>query len=411
MRTILRGMLCSIIVSVAVVAQGAEYELRPSIAVSEEFTDNLFNTSANRISDYISHATPGLAANYKAPALNGDLTYLFDYRWYARHNRDDEIAHSLSAKSRLTAVDNLLFLEVGEEYQRVSLNATRDVSKESLFINQSDRNVVFASPYVTFRPTDRLAVKSGYRFTDTRYFNSSGVDKTDHNAFLAVAYELTKRWSLTADYTFVRELAAVDNFNQHLVLGGFRYEYSDKSYAFAQAGKAWIDYDRGYGLNTIVWNAGVTHEFQTATATLATGVKYNEDPSGNVLQESFVSGRFEKRFSRGSLVLSPSYSEYVKTETDSLQTKKYGVTAQGQYEILSGLNGKLAVTTEKYEQHDQPLRSSHTNRIQIDSGLSYLLAREMTAALSYVYVDYSSPGVATDNWHVNRVTLEIKKTF
>lgn len=386
----------------------AEFEVHPSLAVSGEFTDNVFETRTNRTSDYITRALPGVIMSYEAPSLTGNLNYLFDYRDYARNSHKDEVAHALSAKGHVTAVQSLLFLDVSEEYQRVSLDVTRDVTRESLFVNQSDRNVVSASPYVTLQPTARVAVKSGYRFIDTIYSGSLGVDKTDHIAFLDMTYELMKRWSLTADYTFTRELADSDDFDRHQILGGFRYEYADKSFVFAQAGNAGIKFDSGRSFNNNIWNAGFTHQFETVTTTIMTGVKYNEDPLRNIIQESFVSGTLEKRFRRGTLNLSPYYSEYVLTETDSLQTKKYGAVAQGHYEMLPDLNGRLAVTSERYEQW--PLGNS-TTRFQIDSGLSYLIARQLTALLSYVYVDYHSPDIVEDNRYVNRVMLELKKTF
>lgn len=397
-----------ILLSVVPVVQGAEFEVHPSMAVSEEYTDNFFETSTNRISEYITRVQPGLAARYKAPALDGELAYVFDYRYYARKKREDEITHILTAKGHLTAVENFMYLDVSDEYQRVSLDVTRDVTRESLFFNQSDQNVAAVSPYVTFHPIERLAVKSGYRFIDTRYFSSSAIDKIDHIAFLDMAFEITKHWSLTADYTFTRELAVIDNFKRHQALGGLRYEYGDKSFVFAQAGKSWITYDSGPSLNSFLWNAGIAHVFDTVTATIATGVRYVEDPLSNVVKESFVSCALEKRFQRGNVSLSPQYSEYVLANSGTLQTKKYSVTARGQYELTSNVKSTLSFTAEKYE---QPFLGSYTRHFQVDSGLSYPLAEQMTASLTYIYADYYSPGIAVDNRHVNRGIIEIKKIF
>ncbi|MDD2272186.1 MAG: TIGR03016 family PEP-CTERM system-associated outer membrane protein [Desulfuromonadaceae bacterium] len=396
------------VLSVASAAQGGDFQLHPSLAVSEEFTDNVFETRTNRTSDYITRALPGLIMNYKAPALEGDLNYVFDYRHYARDSRGDEVSHTLNAKAKLTAVDNLLFLEAADDYQRVSLDVTRDTTRESLFVNQSDRNIITASPYFTLRPSARFPVKGGYRYTDTRYINSPGIDKTDHMAFLDVAYELSKSFSLTAGYTFTRELADIDDFSQHQALGGFRYEYAEKSFLFAQAGNTWTRYSSGQRLDSLAWNAGLTHVFDTLTATLTTGVSYNEDPLSNVIKESFVRAIIEQRLKRGSISFSPVYSDYATTKTDTLQTRKYGATVTGQYDFSADLKGRLAFTAEKYEQQ---LLDSYTRRFQVDSGISYLLAERLTVALSYVYAGYYSPGIITDNWHVNRAMVELKKTF
>lgn len=417
MANLLRKAAYFSMLSMATAAQGAEFEAHPSIAVSEEFTDNVFETSTSRTSDYITRAMPGLALRYRAPALTGDLNYIFDYRHYARGNRGDETTHTLNAKGHLTAVDNFMHLDVSDEFQRVSLDITRDTTRESLFVNQTDRNVATVAPYLIFYPAERFMVKTGYRYIDTRYFSTFGIEKTDHVGTLEVAYELSKRFNLIAGYTFIRETSDIDNFNQHLPLGGFRYEYADKSFFFAQGGYSWTDYDSGQRFNSAVWNVGLTHTFNSVTGTVTTGVRYDEDPLSNIIKESFVTGAVEKKFNRGSFNVSTLYSEYVPTTTetlqagiDSLKTKKFGATAGCQYELTQDLNGRLAVTAEKYE-YEQPQSNSSTKRYQVDTGLGYLLAKQLTASLSYIFVKYTSPDIAADNLHINRAMVEIKKTF
>lgn len=404
----LRGALIISVVSFAAAVQGAEFELHPSLAVKEEFTDNVFETNANRASDFITRMLPGVVMSYRAPAVTGSIDYVFDYRYYARNNHADEVAHSLNVKGHLAAVENLLFLDVSNEYQRVSLDITRDVTKESLFVNQADRNVATVSPYITLQPTARISVKPGYRFIDTRYFSSFGIDKIDHIAFLNMSYELRKRLNLTADYNFTREIADIGDFSQHQALGGFRYEYSDKSFIFAQAGNSWTSFDNSYRISSIVWNAGMTHVFDSVTGTVITGVRYNEDPLRNSMKESFVGGTIERHPGRGSLSFSPQYSEYVATRTDALQTRKYGATVLGKYGFYADLNGNLGIGVEKY---DQPLLGSYTRRIQVDCGLNYLLGDQLTVSLLYLFVDYYSPEIIADNRHVNRAIIELKKIF
>jgi len=399
-------ILCCTLLSLAASGQAAEYDLHPSLAVSSEFTDNVFETSSNRVSDYIVRTLPGLTATYTSQALKTDLAYLFDYRHYVQKKRDDEITHSLTAKGALTVVENLLHLTVSEEYQRVSLDATRDVTRESLFLNQSDRNVVSVSPYITLRPSERTSLKAGYRFTDTRYFKSSAIDKVDHSAYTNLAYELSKRLSLTADYTFTRELADIDNLSQHRALGGFRYEYAATSFVFAQGGNSWTRYSKSRRLSSVVWDAGLSHVFDTRTVMLATGVRYNEDPLSDMIKESYVSGSLEQRLDKGSVSISPLYSNFVPTKSASQRTEKYGASLRGQYELGPDLSGTVVFSAEKYEQ-----LGSYTRRFQVDSGLSCLLAKGLTASLTYIYVEYYSPGIVADNRHINRAMLQVSKIF
>lgn len=401
-----------ITVSLAGTASAGEFKIQPSITVSEEYTDNVFGTNADRVDDFITRILPGIFLDYKAPVLEADLNYRFDYRYYARNSRSSDTTHDLAIKGHLTAVDNLLFLDVRDQYRRVSLDVTRDVTQESLFVNQSDQNIAFISPYLTLQPGARTKVKTGYRFLDTRYFNAQsdaqGIDKTDHSGFLEITHELSSRWSATCGYTFTHEDAETNDFDQHQPFAGFRYEYADKSFLFGQAGYTWIRYSDGHNLNNVYWNAGFSHAFATVTTTINTGVKYDEDPLRNITQETFVTGNLEKRLFNGSLALALNYSEFTLADTDVLQTRKYGGVVQGRYEFTPRLNGNLAFTAEKY---DQPLLDSYTRRLLVNSGLSYLLSAEMTISLNHIFVDYYSPDIAPDNKEVNRIILEVRKVF
>lgn len=387
---------------------GADFQVHPSLALNEEYTDNVFETSTNRVSDFITRVLPGITMNYQAPFLKGDLNYMFDYRHYARGNRKDDITHTLSAKGYLVPIQNLLFMDVLDEYQRVSLNVTRDLSSESLFLDQSDRNILTVFPYVVLHPTSRTDMKTGYRFTDTRYFDSTAISKMDHAAILELTQALSEQLKLTAGYTFTSEFSKQNNFNQNEGFGGFRYEYAARSYLFAQGGYTWTNYSNGQRFQSVFWDGGITHVMDSVTASVKTGRHYVEDPLSNIIQETYVSGSLEKRFVNGLVSIEPLYSEYKLPGSFTQNTRKYGTTLKGQYQIANGLSGEASFTAEKYE---QPQFASYTRRFIVNAGLNWLIARQLTLSLTYYYVDYYSPGIPTDNRHVNRGIIELKKVF
>jgi hypothetical protein len=404
-RKVTGGLL---VLALSDVAHGGEFKIHPSITVDEEYTDNVFEAHDHRVSDFITRTMPGIALAYKAPALTADVNYQFDYRYYAKGSRSSDQTHNVIASGKLTAAENLLFLEVSDVYQRVSQNVSKDLSRESLFFNQLDQNVASISPYITLQPSAKTKVKTGYRFVDTRYFDPTGVDKTNHIGFLDVAYEFSPKWFITWGYTYTREEASVSNFDQHQPWGGFRYEYAEKSFLFGQAGYTWILYTDGRRLSNEYWNVGFSHVFNTLVTTINTGVRYDEDPLLNVTQETFVNGSLEKQLKRGSLGISLYYSEYGQSGTNKLQTRKYGGAAKGKYEFTARLSGSLGLTAENYY---DTTANSHTRRLVVESGLSYLLAETLTLALNHIYVDSYSPGIAMDNYQVNRVIAEVRKVF
>ena len=389
-------------------AHGAEFEVHPSVAASEEYNDNVFDTRDNRVTDYITHAMPSVTLSYKGPRMTADINYMYDFMYYAKGSHGTDSNHTLGAFANLNLVDGLLFLDVSDNYQRVSLDVTRDVTKETLFVNQSDRNVGTVSPYLLFHPTQLINVKTGYRYIDTRYFDSLGVDKTDHIGFMDASYELTPQLSATFSYNYTFEDSTSNDYNLHQASGGFRYEYADKSFLFAQGGYTWINYETGRRLDNSFWSAGLSHNFDTSTVNLTTGIRYDEDPLANITKEQYVNGSFDQQLDNGSVGLSLYYSEFGLPDTDILQTRKYGGVVRGNYQLSQDLSCRASFTAEKY---DNVILDTYTRMMLAEAGLSYSMGHELTIALNYTYADYYSPAIFADNKHVNRAILQIRKAF
>ena len=389
-------------------ALGGEFQVHPSLAVSENFTDNVYVTQYGRKCDFITRAMPGITLSYQASALKADLAYLFDYHYYARRSHSNDSTQDIKATGSLTVVDNLLFLDLSDHYQRISLDVTKNTTYESLFENQGDQNVAMVSPYFTLRPTQKTKVKTGYRYIDTRYFNTSGetaVDKTDHVGFLEVAYEFTPKWSATGGFLYTHEESDAGNYDQYQPNLGFRYEYAEKSFLFGEGGYTWIRYNNGQRIEASFWKAGASYQFDTVTATAATGVRYDEDPQSTITQETFVTVGLVKNLHRGDVGISLDYSEYSDSGTDTPQTRKYSGRLYGRHDVTDRLNGKFNFQVENYKQLNP---GSSTLRYVAEAGLNYLLMEKLTMALNYTFVDSSSPTVSTDNYYVNRAFLELK---
>ncbi|MBI5656915.1 MAG: TIGR03016 family PEP-CTERM system-associated outer membrane protein [Geobacter sp.] len=338
----------------------ADYELKPRIAISEEYTDNVDESGTSAREEFITRAMPGFSLRYLAPRLDLTSSYNFDYRHYAKGTKGDEFTHNLEASSTLTIVENLFFLQASDTYKRVSLDVARDTTTESLFNNQSDQNVGTVSPYLVWRVGNNSTIKTGYRYTNTWYRESSGIDKREHYAFVDASHEVLPRFSFTWGYQFSDTGTSTQNYQRHNAYGGFRYEYADKSFLFGQAGNTWQMFDNGINVSNLFWNAGLTHEFPMVTLTLETRVQYTEDPLQSSIKETLYSGRLSRNFERGSLELSSGYSEYEITETGVIDRKKASVGASGRYEILDRTNLSLGLLGEKFSQRtvaDYPSKS------------------------------------------------------
>ncbi|MEI6206632.1 MAG: TIGR03016 family PEP-CTERM system-associated outer membrane protein [Desulfuromonadales bacterium] len=410
---IIRWLLCGgtacMLLPAASQVRGADSSITPSITISEEYTDNVFESNLNKRSDYITRIQPGIALTYKAPLWDWDLGYTFDYRYYARESRKDDTTHNGNLKGLVKLVDEKLFLELSDTYKRVSLDVTRDTTKESLYQNQSDQNVGTISPYLVLHPTAQLTLKSGYRYNNTWYKDPQADNKQDHIGFINSSFELSPTTFLTGDYTFTREIPVRNSsFYRHEAYIGPRYEYAEKSFIYAQGGVISTDYDNGSNTLNPSWNAGITHTFDTVTANISTGTKYSDDPLGTSTLETSYTASLTRTLQRGSLTLQGSYTEFSDANTEKSKNKRYSGGFTSAFELLQDLRGTLGFT---YEYYQDLLLNGTTDKYYVDCGLSYSFGKEWTAGLTYKYIDYSSATIAADNKQVNRVILEVKKVF
>ncbi len=389
-------------------AMAADFSFHPSLAVSEEYTDNVFESQDNKRADYITRTVPGLALQYKSALWKWDGSYAFDYRYYARRSRSDDTTHDLAVKGLIKVIDEFFLLDLNEYYKRVSLDVTQDYTKDSLFFNQSDQNVFTASPYFVWRIDPKLNLKTGYRYANTWYREPLAENKTDNGAFAEATYELSPNASLNGGYAFTHQNAETSDYDKHDVYGGARYEFGNRSFVFGQVGNTWIRYSLGNRVDNLFWNAGITKNFETVTANLVTGVKYSEDPLRNLTRERFYSADLDYLFDRGHIAFSANYSEFDGTDGTTLDTTKYTVGIRGRYELLTDFTGTLAFTAENFV---RSYMSNSPRKFYVNAGLSYLLAPGLTSGLSYIFVDYYSPTVIADNRQVNRVILDLRKTF
>jgi len=382
----------------------ADFAVSPTIAVSEEYNDNVF-VSPVRKTDYITSLMPGIILSYNAPFWDWDLAYNFAYRYYARKSQEDDKSHNLSMHGLTRLIDDFLFLDISDNYSRVSLNIARDRTQESNFVNQSDSNNFTASPYLRFHPAPKVLMRTGYRYMNVWYKDPAGIDRRDHVGFMEATYELSPKLNLTANYTYTHE-NSIQAYNRHEPNVGFRYEYKERSSIFGQGGYTWFNSRNGNASNDPFWNAGITHSFDHFLVSLTSGVQYPVDPVSGVTRETDYSLAVTKELSRGSIGANVSYSKYSGDNVDIESRYSGGINAS--YELLEHLNTTLTGSIEKY---DHRAVNSYTRRIYVSSGLSYTFPREIALALNYSFIDSDSPVILADRYQINRVSLSLSKSF
>jgi len=390
-------------------ALAASPAFRASLAVSEEVTDNVFETTNNKRTEYITRLQPGFTSRYEAPFWNWDLGYSFDFRNYARSSRGNEYTHNGVLKGNLTLLDNFLFLDLNDTYQRVTLDVSRNTATESsLFLNQTDQNTAAISPYLLWRLGEKGSLKTGYRYTDIRYWGD-GIERREHAGIVSLSREISSKFSLSAGYDFTHLESQPAQYNKHDLFGGFRYEFADKSFIFGKVGNSWQQFKNAGNTSYLFWDAGVTHDMGFAVAMLETRVQSATDPLAVSTKETIYSGKLEKTMQRGMLGISSYYSEFLNTQTDSTIQRKLAIGGSGRYEILQGLTISLAATAEKYYLRTSSDFPYHLNA---SSGLGYSFNNDLILSLNYMYdTKRNAIDEAKGAIEINKVFIELKVLY
>ncbi|GIX46921.1 MAG: hypothetical protein KatS3mg131_1132 [Candidatus Tectimicrobiota bacterium] len=104
-------------------AGGQVLTLTPSLAVSEGYDDNLFQTHRDREADFVTLLTPALALRYApSPTTSLDLDYRTRFAFFARHTEQNQV----SQRAALRLATPLLAL------LRVNLSDTFELTEEPL---------------------------------------------------------------------------------------------------------------------------------------------------------------------------------------------------------------------------------------------------------------------------------------
>jgi hypothetical protein len=178
----------------------------PSLAITEQFNDNVFLTHSNKQTDFITQFTPGVMLQAQQPGLTLLSSFNFTAEIYAKNPELD------GAANRLNFLTSVFY----QATQRVSLTLT-----ESLVYNRNNSNFATVTgvsngnqagwintiaPGMTMQLTPRTTWRTYGSYTLER-FGSGGTSTTSANSNIyhvgtGFGHTLTPRLTLTADYDF-----------------------------------------------------------------------------------------------------------------------------------------------------------------------------------------------------------------
>lgn len=297
-------------------SEGAEFSLNPSIAVREEYDDNIYLRKDNRVDDYITRVMPSVSLYYRTPILDFTSDYTLNWWYYAKRGESDA-SHNLTLLSKARIIKNLLYLDISDIYTNVVLEPRQPSTESNLTQNRTDSNTFNASPYLKYQASFTTAFSAGYRYTNIWYRGKNGMDRQTHTGFTNIEHTFSPRLSMSlgGEYTADRPYTETKSDMNNDQIASFlktSFRISPETGFDGTVGYRWINYYHGRDEESIFYNAGLTYTF-------------------------YETGQAEVRFSNSFTSL--PLSGVVKTETEQLLLK---------YGKLLSINGNIFHRKEKY---------------------------------------------------------------
>ncbi len=394
--------------TVPVAAGGSEFRLNPAILLSGEYNDNVLLTTESRYYDYVYRIAPSLSFLYRASAWDWDVAYSYNYLYYAKRTIDHDSTNTLNLTNVNRIIPEVLFLEVKDQYQRVSLDAVRDYTQESNFVNQSDKNLFTVNPYIVMRPLSQMTVTTGYIFQDTWYKDPAAVDRTDHIGYADIRRDLSPRSAVTAGVKRTWDENAVDGYTQDDLYVGLFHEYQEGSTITARVGNSWFDFETTDRTSQVFWDAVLTQRWPTVTVTYETGLRFVADPDGRLRREDRYLATVRNEAERTSLMVSGGVREYREVEHKNLETTSYRLSGTIGHAITTKSKIILDAVVERLRDH---LSVVTTDRYLTGARFEHLAMENLMLALDYRFTNIYSPDVYRENYYNNRVIVELRKAF
>lgn len=408
------------------ISEGAELFIRPSIDFVQEYNDNIYLSRDSRKSDYISRALPSLSMSYKTPFWEWQFNYMLNW-WYYHNLGKSFDSHSLDLTSKLTIIDNFLYLDIKDNYANIALDERRSSNEDNLNVNRTDTNTLIISPYIKYRLTPIVSLTTGYKYTNTWYRVEDGINRQMHTGYITINYMINPKFntSMGVEYTMEQPENQEPRNKQTLAFISASYVMSQRTNLDGSIGFRQIEFSKGndessYYYNFIVLNRFHEHGnielgiFSEIISTALYGVQENRTERltisyGDILKATGSIFHSEIEYLEDELTEETVSEKNLKNDivgvTTSLEyrpTPLLTFRISGAYQEYSYLFQRYNDFLKKYE-YKKEIREVYT----ASSGMDYRVTEKITVALTYSHTKENGR-TASENYRNNIVAVRLR---
>jgi hypothetical protein len=251
------------------------FSINPFLAVTERYTDNVFNTNSDAKSDFSTVISPGIRFIFPRVTRRYHLEAVYQadferFNRYAAENNADN--HKVDAKFDIGFPVGLDF-HASDDFRRshdprgVSLGPELDFYKDNLF-----------SAGVSYSLTDRFMLEFDYSNYILNYDaeRNNFRNRTDNSLAGYIYYRFMPKTSAFLEYEYVIvDFKEAETFNstEHHLYGGVTWDVTGKTRGTVKAGYGIKDFDDPSitGYKGYIMQVSVDHNFSSRDSVKITG--------------------------------------------------------------------------------------------------------------------------------------------
>jgi hypothetical protein len=241
-------------------SNGGEFFMKPSLTLSEEYDDNIFLTSDNKVGDFITRVIPSVKLTYKTPIWDLALDDTFT-GWYYAKQGTSYTANNANLSSKLIVIKNLFYFDVTDSMANVVLNPRGPSTTSNLNVNQTNSNIANAMPYLKYQIDTATEAKAGVTYTNI-WYNSEGTNRQQYDGLFTITHALDPKLNalLGAEYLADRPEGGEPDDDQTSVYASLFYTFDPRTKFDGTAGYKWTSISDASDYNKPVYNVGVVYQ-------------------------------------------------------------------------------------------------------------------------------------------------------
>ncbi len=181
LRTLSVGTLSLCTSFLALTAHADDWTFEPFVNTEEQFTDNVFGTTSDEKSDFITTLDVGFDLRGETRRTDLGLSYTLSQDYYAKYHELDGYRQNLIGTGTIEIIDDQFFIDGRLTFTEENLDAVGSTAAGDRTQSSDRTQVLFGSisPYYTQNLSDWAILTAKYSYSETRFYEPNVGAETD----------------------------------------------------------------------------------------------------------------------------------------------------------------------------------------------------------------------------------------